>query len=419
MTVHISKLPNGLHVVTDTIASVETISCGAWFNVGTRHETKEINGIAHMLEHMAFKGTKRRNALQIAEEIESVGGYLNAYTAREVTAYYARILKNDLPLAVDIVADILQNSTFDETEFEREQGVIIQEIGQSNDTPDDVIFDHFQDTAYPNQPMGWPTLGTEDIIRSLKPDNVKAYMADHYSLKHMVFAAAGNVQHHDVVELCKKHFTTLPEDKPLSAKPSLYKGGEFRQEKDLEQAHIILGFEGVPFNHKDYYGYLVYSTLLGGGMSSRLFQEIREKRGLVYTVSSYTSSYKDSGLFQIYAGTGPDEVGELVPVMCEELKKTTHSLNEDEIKRSKAQLKAGLMMGLESTSNRCERIANQMLIYGRTLSPEEICLLIDQVTLDDLQRIATTLIHQPPTLTSLGPIAKIPTLKTIRDKGWL
>ena len=191
-TTTVSTLPNGLRVVTDRIATVETVTLGVWLNVGTRHETKEINGIAHMLEHMAFKGTKRRNAREIAEEIEAVGGYLNAYTAREVTAYHARILKEDVSLAVDILADILQNSTFDAEEFTKEQSVIIQEIGQSNDTPDDVVFDYFQETCFPNQPMGWPTLGTVDVIKSLKPETVKKYMADHYGAKQMVLAASGH-----------------------------------------------------------------------------------------------------------------------------------------------------------------------------------------------------------------------------------
>lgn len=415
MTIRITTLDNGLRVVTDTNDSVQTISCGAWFNVGTRHETKDINGIAHMLEHMAFKGTKRRTAVQIAEEIESVGGYLNAYTAREVTAYYARILKDDLPLAVDILADILQHSTFDAEEFERERGVIIQEIGQTNDTPDDVVFDYFQETCYPDQPMGWPTLGTEEVIRALTPAQVSGYMQDNYSLSNMVFSAAGNVSHEAVVALCETHFNVMQKDRPLTPKPAAYRGGEFRQEKELEQAHIILGFEGVPFHHPDYYVMMVYSTILGGGMSSRLFQEIREKRGLVYTVQSSTASYRDSGVFQIYAGTGENEVAELVPVMCEELRKMSVSIFDAEIKRAKTQLKAGMMMGLESTSNRCERVANQMLIYGQPISADDVCSNIDAVTKEDLLRVATIILQKKPTLTALGPIKHLPTLDKIKS----
>lgn len=407
MTIQSTVLPNGLRVVSDFIPSVETASLGVWLDVGTRNETKDINGIAHMLEHMAFKGTERRTALQIAEEIEAVGGYLNAYTGRETTAYYARILKEDAPLAVDILSDILQYSTFDAAEFEKEQSVIIQEIGQSNDTPDDIVFDYFQETCFPGHSMGWPTLGTVDVIQSLKPEIVKDYMKRHYGAKQMVFSAAGNIDHDDLVQRVSKGFTNLTPDCSHSPTPARYQGGDYRQDKELEQVHVLLGFEGVPYGHKDYYALSVLSTLLGGGMSSRLFQEIREKRGLVYTVYSYMSSYKDSGVFGIYAGTGEDEVKELFPVVCEQLKTLGSTLNETEINRAKAQLKASLMMGLESTSNRCERLANHVLIYGRPLSSTEIIKSINNVTKEDLKNLSDRLFKSPLTLTTLGPIKNV------------
>lgn len=407
MTIQSTVLPNGLRVVSDFIPSVETASLGVWLDVGTRNETKDINGIAHMLEHMAFKGTERRTALQIAEEIEAVGGYLNAYTGRETTAYYARILKEDAPLAVDILSDILQYSTFDAAEFQKEQSVIIQEIGQSNDTPDDIVFDYFQETCFPGHSMGWPTLGTVDVIQSLKPEIVKDYMKRHYGAKQMVFSAAGNIDHDDLVQMVSKGFTNLTPDCSHSPTPARYQGGDYRQDKELEQVHVLLGFEGVPYGHKDYYALSVLSTLLGGGMSSRLFQEIREKRGLVYTVYSYMSSYKDSGVFGIYAGTGEDEVKELFPVVCEQLKTLGSTLNETEINRAKAQLKASLMMGLESTSNRCERLANHVLIYGRPLSSAEIIKSINNVTKEDLKNLSDRLFKSPLTLTTLGPIKNV------------
>lgn len=407
MTIQSTVLPNGLRVVSDFIPSVETASLGVWLDVGTRNETKDINGIAHMLEHMAFKGTERRTALQIAEEIEAVGGYLNAYTGRETTAYYARILKEDAPLAVDILSDILQYSTFDAAEFEKEQSVIIQEIGQSNDTPDDIVFDYFQETCFPGHSMGWPTLGTVDVIQPLKPEIVKDYMKRHYGAKQMVFSAAGNIDHDDLVQRVSKGFTNLTPDCSHSLTPARYQGGDYRQDKELEQVHVLLGFEGVPYGHKDYYALSVLSTLLGGGMSSRLFQEIREKRGLVYTVYSYMSSYKDSGVFGIYAGTGEDEVKELFPVVCEQLKTLGSTLNETEINRAKAQLKASLMMGLESTSNRCERLANHVLIYGRPLSSTEIIKSINNVTKEDLKNLSDRLFKSPLTLTTLGPIKNV------------
>lgn len=407
MAIQSTTLPNGLRVVSDFIPSVETASLGIWLDVGTRNETKDINGIAHMLEHMAFKGTMRRTALQIAEEIEAVGGYLNAYTGRETTAYYARTLKEDVLLAVDILSDILQYSTFDAAEFQKEQSVIIQEIGQSNDTPDDVVFDYFQETCFPGHSMGWPTLGTVDVIQSLKPETVKDYMKLHYGAKQMVFSAAGNIDHNALVQLVSQKFTNLTPDCAHTPTPARYQGGDYRQDKDLEQVHVLLGFEGVPYGHKDYYALSVLSTVLGGGMSSRLFQEIREKRGLVYTVYSYTSSYKDSGVFGIYAGTGEDEVKELFPVICEQLRTLGSTLNETEIHRAKAQLKASLMMGLESTSNRCERLANHILVYGRPLSSEEIIKSINNVTAEDIKNLSTKLFKSPLTLTTLGPIKNV------------
>ncbi len=407
MTIQSTTLENGLRVVTDTIPTVETVSLGVWLNVGTRNETKDINGIAHMLEHMAFKGTKRRSAVQIAEEIEAVGGYLNAYTSRESTAYYARILKDDMPLAVDVLADILQNSTFDAEEFAKEQSVIIQEIGQSNDTPDDVVFDYFQETCFSDGSMAWPTLGTVDVIQSLKPETVKNYMHSHYGAKQMVFSAAGNIDHQTLVEEVRKQFTSLKTDCSQQLEPAVYKGGEYRQSKDLEQVHILLGFEGVPYGHRDYYTLSVLCTLLGGGMSSRLFQEIREKRGLVYSIYSYASSYRDSGIFGIYAGTGQEEVKELLPVVCEQLKLVGSNLLDAEIKKAKAQLKASLMMSLENTSNRCERLANHVLIYGRPLSAQEIIDKINAVSKEDLSVLANKLFLTRPTLTTLGPIDNV------------
>jgi predicted Zn-dependent peptidase len=371
--------------------------------VGARHEPAEINGISHVLEHMAFKGTARRSALQIAEEIEAVGGYLNAYTSREATAYHARILKSDIPLAIDILADILQNSTFDAAEFEREQSVIIQEIGQTYDTPDDIIFDYFQETCYPNQPVGRAILGTAEIVRSLVPHQVEAYLKDHYGARQMVFAAAGKLDHQHIVQLVENKFASLPLDRPKETIPAIYQGGTFHQSRDLEQTHLIMGFEGVPFGHPDYYAASILSTILGGGMSSRLFQEVREKRGLVYSVYTFSANYQDNGIFGIYAGTNPKQIDELLPVVHKELDRFSKTLELVEMNRAKAQLKAGLMMGLESTTARCEQLANHMLIYGRPLTSDEILAKVDAVTSDHVTSLANRLFTSPMTLTTLGP----------------
>lgn len=408
MSIQQTTLPNGLRVVTDTIPHVQTASLGMWVDVGARHETSEINGVSHMLEHMAFKGTKKRSAVQIAQEIENVGGHMNAYTSRESTAYYVRVLKESVDLGVDIVSDILQNSTFESAEFERERGVIIQEIGQTNDTPDDIVFDYFQETCFPDQPMGWPILGTVPIIQSITPETVEGYMKRFYAAENMVFAAAGNVDHKHIVDLVGTYFTSLQKEKERTPVPARYVGGDKRVERDLEQVHVVMGFEGLPFGHEDYYAMSVLSTILGGGMSSRLFQEVREKRGLVYSIYSYASSARDVGVFGIYAGTGPDEVGELLPVVCEQLRTVGTTLTPQEINRAKAQLKSSLLMGMESTSNRCERLANQFLVYKRAIEVSEIVAKIDAVDMDALSRMSAAVFHKIPTLTALGPIDHIP-----------
>ncbi len=407
MTCQKTVLKNGLTVVSDFIDSVQTVSLGMWVKVGTRHETQNQNGISHLLEHMAFKGTKTRTAQQIAEEIENVGGYLNAYTSRETTAYYSRILGQDTGLSVDILADILQNSTFDSHEFQKEQAVVIQEIGQANDTPDDIIFDHFQHTCFPNHPMGWPTLGTEEIVQSLTPSQVQEYMKTLYTSEQMVFSAAGQVDHQELVSLAERMFCQLPVNSASKMLPALYQGGDYREHKDLEQVHVVLGFEALPYNDPDYYVVSVLSTLLGGGMSSRLFQEIREKRGLVYSIYSYASSFMDTGIFGIYAGTGANEVKELIPAACEQLKIIGKTVTEEELKRAKAQLKAGILMGLESTSNRCERLANQYLMYGRFIPTDEVIQKIDAVSKSDIERLSHKIFRSKPTLASLGPVENV------------
>ncbi|MBV9811899.1 MAG: insulinase family protein, partial [Acetobacteraceae bacterium] len=302
--IRVTRLPSGLTVATERMDRVETVSFGAYVATGTRHEEAAENGISHFLEHMAFKGTERRTAAAIAEEIEAVGGHINAYTAREQTAFYVKVLKEDLALGADIIGDILCHSTFEPDELERERGVILQEIGQTNDTPDDVIFDHFQLTAYPGQPMGRPVLGTEDRIREMPRRALMDYMRRHYTHSNTVIAAAGNLEHDAVLALVDKHFRDLPGTRAPEAAPAFYQGGEFREARALDQVHIVLGFPSVSYGDDEFYPSMLLATLLGGGMSSRLFQELREKRGLVYSVYSFTAPAVDGGLFGIYAGTG-------------------------------------------------------------------------------------------------------------------
>jgi len=403
MTVTVTELPNGLRVVSDTMDQVETVSLGAWVEVGARDEDADINGISHLLEHMAFKGTQRRDAKAIAEEIENVGGHLNAYTTRESTAYYAKIMKEDMPLAVDIIADILQHSVMDSTELSREQDVIVQEINQSFDTPDDVVFDYFQETAFPDQALGRPVLGTADLVRAMTPDTLLGYIGKHYSATGMVFAAAGNLDHQRLVDLAEDAFDSLPEPTNGGHEQARYVGGDSHQTRDLEQAHVLVGLEGMAFDDPDFYAASVMSTVLGGGMSSRLFQEIREKRGMAYAIYAYLQCYTDGGLFGVYAGTDKSQVEELVPLIFAQIKEISGGLLDTEIARARAQIKAGILMSLESTSSRSEQLARQMMMFKKPLSIEDTIAKVEAVDEDAIKRVAERLLASPPTLTTLGP----------------
>ncbi len=416
MTIRVSRLPSGLTVVTEQMDRVETVSLGAYVAAGTRNETEAENGASHFLEHMAFKGTERRSASAIAEAVEDVGGHINAYTAREQTAYYVKLLKEDLALGADIIGDILTHSTFAPEELERERGVILQEIGQANDTPDDIVFDHFQETAYPDQPMGRPTLGREDGIKGMARDMLTGYMRQHYTTANTVVAAAGALDHDRVLALAAEHFADLPSAAAPKPLPSLYRGGEFREGRELDQVHIVLGFPAMAYGDADFYPSLLLSTLLGGGMSSRLFQEIRERRGLVYSIYSFTAPALDGGLFGIYAGTGEDEAKELVPVTLEELRRVQLDANEDELRRARAQVKAGLLMSLESTGSRCEQLARQMQVFGRIIPVAETVAKIEAVTLADIRRAAARVFRGRPTLAALGPTDHVPHLVDIADR---
>jgi len=407
VTVRITSLNNGLRVITDDIPGIATATLGLWVDVGTRYESPELNGISHFLEHMAFKGTTTRSAKQIAEEIENVGGHLNAYTSRENTAYNARVLEANVPLALEIIADIIQNSTFDEGELAREREVILQEIGQAFDTPDDIIFDYFQETAFPQHSLGRPILGRPEIIHKISRKDLKDYMEREYTAPRMVFAATGAVNHEQIVDLCQKHFTRVATHSTPTFEKAAYQGGTFYEKRNLEQVHILIGFESCPYDDPDFYPLSVFSSLLGGGMSSRLFQEVREKRGLVYSIYSFNTTFRDTGVFGIYAGTGEVLIQELLPTIKQVLKDFPKTLEDQELARSKAQLKAGILMSLESTSGRCEQLAQQMMIYKRHIPPQEIIEKINAVTRDDIIKATSKVMTTPTTFAALGPGGEI------------
>ncbi|MDR1551389.1 MAG: insulinase family protein [Holosporaceae bacterium] len=399
----LTQLDSGLKVVTKTMENVDSVVLGYWVEAGGVREDAEYCGISHFLEHMAFKGTTSRNAKQIAEEIESVGGYLNAYTSKETTAYHAKVLKEDVPLAVNILSDILQNPTFPGDELERERSVIIQEIYQTLDTPDDIIFDHFQHVAFPNQSLGRSILGPVEVVSRISVQDLYDYRRKYYNADNIVFAAAGNVNHEEMVKLVDKYAGEFscrhsqPHDRTYN-----YVGGAFAEVRDLEQVHVAIGFEGLPSLSKDYYTLAILSSILGGGMSSRLFQEVREKRGLAYSIYTFSSSYKKNGLFGVYAATSSDRLSELSDTIACELKKARNVVSQKELLRTKAQFKSCLLMGGESTSSSCEQIANQTLVFGRPLEREEILLKILAITVRDVQEIANSVLSSFASIATVG-----------------
>ncbi|PWR19840.1 M16 family metallopeptidase [Zavarzinia compransoris] len=403
MKVETSQLDNGLGVLTVPMPELGSVALGVWVDVGARHETKALNGVSHMLEHMAFKGTERRSARRIAEEIEAVGGHLNAFTSREQTAYYARVLKDDVPLGADILADILTGSTFQPDELERERQVIIQEIGQAQDTPDDLIFDMLQEASYPDQPIGRPILGSAENVARLTRDEIAGYMADHYRAPAMAVVAAGAVSHEQVRALAEQHFAGLGPKTAGQADQARFVAGDWRDDRDLEQLHLAMAFPGVSYDEPDYFAAQVYATVLGGGMSSRLFQEIREVRGLAYSVFAYSGSSVDSGTVGIYAGTSAEDAGQLVPVIADEMGKLVTDATEEEVARARAQLRAGFLMGLESPSSVIETIGRQWLIHGRVMPVEEVLERLAEVDAATVRRFADKVMRSQPAVAALGP----------------
>ncbi len=415
-SIKITTLPNGLRVATDIVPSVDSVAVGVWIGVGARHEDLAYNGTAHMVEHMLFKGTKKRDAKEIAEVIENVGGHMNAYTGREITSYHIHLLKEDLPLALDVLSDIVQHSTMPEDEVERERGVILQEIGMCADTPDDIIFDHYFETAYPDQTLGAPILGTSKIISDMKRDTLMSYVEKFYSAKNMVVCAAGNLDHDKFVAQVAEEFCDLPADQDFDKPAANYEGGEHRTEKDLEQSHIILGFQGVPRLSDEYYAAQTLSNLLGGGMSSRLFQEIREKRGLVYSIYSFHSAFLDDGQFGVYAGTGPDKLPELVPVVCDEILNLAETLREDELERAKAQLRASTLMARESMMRRVDQNAKSLIFRGKIRESAEIIESINAVNMTAIKDVCGKIFSGSVTLAANGPLKQLEPLDSIQKR---
>lgn len=398
-----TKLDNGLRVLSHRIEGFSSVVLGYWVEAGGVCESADICGISHFLEHMAFKGTTSRTAKQIAEEIESVGGYTNAYTSKEVTAFHAKVLGKDTSLAIDILSDILQNPTFEESELERERGVILQEIAQSVDTPDDIIFDHFQRVSFENQSLGRPILGPTDVVSRISADDLRRYRTRYYNADNIIFSAVGNVDHSQLLELASKSFLGFSTEPTNYSKEKFrYTSGFYSDERDIEQTHVIIGFEGLASTDKDYYTLAIFSSILGGGMSSKLFQEVREKRGLVYSIYTLSSSYRNNGVFGVYAATSADKVEELTKVVIGEIQKMKHDIEEKEFSRTKAQFEAGLLMSRENNYTLCEQIVNQTMIFGRSFTNDEIMQKINAVTMDDVKKMTDRVLSSNVSIVTVG-----------------
>ncbi len=413
MTTEIHRLDNGLRIVTEPMPGLASATVGVWVTAGGRHETEAENGIAHFLEHMAFKGTERRTALQIAEAIEDVGGYINAYTSREITAYYARVLKEDVGLAMDVIADILTHPTLDPHEIEVERGVILQEIGQTLDTPDDVIFDWLQEVSYPGQPIGRPILGPAERVTAFRREDLAGFVAKHYGPEQMIVSAAGAIDTDQVVRMAEDMLGDIPRRRAPKPEPAHFEGGERRVVKNLEQAHFSIAFDAPSYRDKEIYTAQVFAGLLGGGMSSRLFQEVRERRGLCYTIFAQPGAYADSGSLLIYSGTAADQIAELSNVIIDELRRIPETLTRAEVDRARAQMKAGLLMGLESSSQRAERAARMLSIWDEVPTLETVIAKIDAVTFDRVRSFAEQLCARADLALALyGPVTDAPARDT-------
>lgn len=402
-----TTLPNGLRVLTETMPSVRSATVGIWADVGSAVESRERRGISHLVEHMLFKGTQRRSARQIAETMDGVGGNLNAFTDKETTCYYAKVIDRHVPLALDVLADMFLYSRFDATELAKEQKVILEEIKMYDDSPDDLIHDVFLQTMWRGSNLGEPTIGFADTVMRLTPDDLREHMRTHYAPNCVIVAAAGNVEHERFVELVCEQFARFEGDcvLPQPESPVVTPATHVRQ-KESEQAYIVLGTRGVDVRDERRYAASLLDTVLGGGMSSRLFQEIREQRGLVYSVYSFQAAYRAAGLFGVYAGTSPENVQSCIDVIVEQFARArTRLIGPEELALAKEHVKGSLTLSLESTSSRMIRLGRNEFALGRNVAPEEIEARIDGVTAEQVRQLAQELLAEEHLgLCIIGPV---------------
>jgi len=412
-----SPLSNGLSVVSHTMPEVETVSLGIWVGAGSRSEQQTEHGVAHFLEHMAFKGTKRRSAREIVEEIEAVGGDLNAATSVDSTGYYARVLQKDLPLALDILSDIILEPCFDGGELARERDVILQEIAASSDSPDDIAYDFVSEAGFPDQPVGRPILGTADSVRGFERDHLRNYLATHYHAPNMVLTAAGAVDHETLIVEAERRLSALPAEGTPDPQKAIYRGGRRQSAKPFEQTHLMIGLEAPAYHHPDYFTSQILAGALGGGMSSRLFQEVRERRGLCYSVYAFSSGLTDSGMFVVHAAGAPAKAHELFGVIRDELDRAADKgFAQAELGRVKAQMKMGLLAALESSSARAEQLARHVLFRGRVLTTAELVEKIEAVDTADLQALLQRVLNTPLSLATVGPVDSLERFEAVAGR---
>lgn len=399
-------LKNGLKIGVDEMHDIETVSIGVFVHTGSRNETPAINGISHFLEHLAFKGTKKRSAKAIAEEFESIGGYINAYTSREKTVYYVKILKEYSEFAVEFLSDIIQNSVFKEEEIKKECDVILQELAMVNDTPDDIIFDYFQDVAFPNQALGAPIIGNKKNILKFQKKDFLLYTKNQYNYGNMAVVASGNITLNELKKLTEKYFDNLSSNKIEKVQKAKYFGGDFYKQKKLEQIHCVLGYEGFSYLDDDYYKAQILALILGGGMSSRLFQEIRENLGLAYSIYAFNSNYEDAGTFAIYGASDISKANKMMDSINLEVEKATKKITEKELQKVKTQFKASLKMAKESTSKRMQKIGSEILIFNKIFSDQEIIEKFEDISIKDIKNIAQKIFASKQTKVVMGELKK-------------
>jgi predicted Zn-dependent peptidase len=406
---------NGVRIVLEHIPTVRSVAIGVWIGTGSRNELPESNGISHFLEHMFFKGTKTRTAREIAESFDSIGGQVNAFTSKEYTCYYAKVLDTHADFALEVLSDMFFHSTFDEEELKKEKNVVYEEIKMYEDTPDDIVHDLLGRAIYGNHPLGYPILGTEETLATFTGETLKQYMHDLYTPENVVISIAGNVPESFIKEV-EKYFgsyeagtTQKTENIPV------FQTNQITRKKETEQAHLCLGYEGLKVGHEDIYSLIVLNNVLGGSMSSRLFQEVREQRGLAYSVFSYHSAYQDSGILTIYGGTGAKQLDLLFDTIQETLEKLKkEGITEKELINCKEQLKGSLMLSLESTNSRMSRNGKNELMIKRHRSLDEIVNQIDQVTRDGVDRLANTIFTDQYSVALVSPDGELPSrLKTL------